>query len=311
MPWAIVVHTGAGKKPAKSREEVERAAREAVFQALRVMEQGGRALDMCIAAVKVLEDAPILNAGTGSVLTIDGRCEMDAAIMVGSTRRVGAVANVEGIRRPIELARAVMEKTDHVLLSGEGAQRFAQYLGFPPYDPITPERKKQWRLLIQKLQEGTPPRWATKLPEFLKAYPEVTHGTVGCVVLGPDGELVAGTSTGGIFLKLFGRIGDTPIPGAGTYATSAGAASATGIGEGILRSLLTYRVVSAIEQGMEAPEAVSHALKKAYKDVPELEAGVIAVDREGRVGFAHNTDTMPVAFATSQIPEIQFMEKAV
>ncbi len=308
--WAVIVHTGAGKKPSRHREEVERAARQAVQRALDVMAQGGTAVDMCVAAVKVLEDSPVLNAGTGSVLTLDGRCEMDAALMVGSTQRVGAVANVERVRNPIELARAVMEQTDHVLLSDEGAERFARHLGFPPYDPVTPERRRQWEELVRKLQHGEAPRWARRLPEFLRAYPELLHGTVGCVVLGPDGEVVAGTSTGGIFLKLFGRIGDTPIPGAGTYASTAGGASATGIGEGIMRSLLTYRVVAAMEGGLGADEAVIRALQEAQRRIPDLEAGVIAVDREGQVGFAHNTEAMPVAFATSNHPDIRFVERA-
>lgn len=310
QPWAVIVHTGAGKKPEKKRDEVEKAARDAVRAALEVKQQGGSAVDMCVAAVKVLEDSPMLNAGTGSVLTVDGRCEMDAALMVGSTQRMGAVANVERIKNPIELARAVMERTDHVLLSGEGAERFARYLGFPEYDPITEERRRQWRELIERLEQGEAPRWARKLPEFLKAYPELLHGTVGCVVLGPEGEIAAGTSTGGIFLKLFGRIGDTPLPGAGTYASPGGGASATGIGEGIMRSLLTFRAVDAMEHGMDAMEAARTALKEAEQRIPDLEAGLITVDPAGRVGFAHNTEAMPVAFATHEHPDIQFVERA-
>ncbi len=310
QPWAVIVHTGAGRKPEKKREEVERAARDAVAAALAAMREGGNALDMCVAAVRVLEDSPVLNAGTGSVLTVDGRCEMDAALMVGSTQRVGAVANVERIRHPIELARAVMERTDHVLLSGEGAERFARHLGFPEYNPVTEERRKQWKELLARLERGEPPRWARKLPEFLQAYPELLHGTVGCVTLGPDGEIVAGTSTGGIFLKLFGRIGDTPIPGAGTYATSAGGASATGIGEGIMRSLLTFRAVQRMEEGLPAQEAARRALEEATRRIPELEAGLITVDRAGRVGFAHNTEAMPVAYATHEQDTVQFLERA-
>jgi len=309
QPWAVIVHTGAGRMLEK-RDEVERAARDAVTAALAVMKDGGGAIEMCVAAVKVLEDSPILNAGTGSVLTVDGRCEMDAALMVGSTQRVGAVANVERIRHPIELARAVMEHTDHVLLSGRGAERFARHLGFPEYNPITEERRKQWQELLARLEQGEAPRWARKLPEFLKAYPELLHGTVGCVVLGPDGEIVAGTSTGGIFLKLFGRIGDTPIPGAGTYASSAGGASATGIGEGIMRSLLTFRAVQWMEAGLPAPEAARRALEDSSRRIPDLEAGLITVDRAGRIGFAHNTEAMPVAFATYDQDTIHFVERA-
>lgn len=300
--WAIVVHGGAGRLRRTDPERVLEGVRKAMETGKSILARGGHALDACEAAVQVLEDHPLFNAGTGSVLTLDGRCEMDASIMRGSTLDMGAVAAVRDLRHPISLARAVMEQSDHVLLSGEGAMQFARMLGFAPYDPVTEERRRQWETLREKLRQGEYPRWAKKMKQLLKDHPELFHGTVGCVVLDRYGEIVAGTSTGGIFLKLFGRIGDTPIPGAGTYATPAGGASATGIGEGIMRVLLAYRVVEAMNRGATAKEATRQAVR-TLRDLVGLEAGVIAVDREGRVGFEHFSESMPVAYATSEHPE--------
>ncbi len=300
--WAIIVHGGAGRLRRTEPTRVLEGVRQAMEVGKAILEQGGSAMDACERAVQVLEDNPTFNAGTGSVLTLDGRCEMDASMMRGSTLEVGAVAAVRDLRHPISLARAVLEHSDHVLLSGEGAMQFARMLGFEPYDPVTEERRQQWKKLRDKLRQGEYPRWAQKMKALLQEHPELFHGTVGCVALDEQGEVVAGTSTGGIFLKLFGRIGDTPIPGAGTYATPAGGASATGIGEGIMRVLLAYQVVEAMAQGIPAPEAARKAVRM-LRDRVGLEAGVIAIDREGRIGFEHFSESMPVAYATAEAPE--------
>jgi beta-aspartyl-peptidase (threonine type) len=289
----IIVQGGAGRWKREKMEEVKRGLFEAILSGFEILDRDGDAVDACEAAITVLEDNPIFNAGTGSVLTLDGRCEMDAAIMKGNNLEAGAVAGVTNIKNPIKLARKVMEETDHVLLAGEGAERFAKFMGFESYDPITERRRKEWKELRKKLAEGKSTRWP-KISKLLKKHPELLTGTVGCVVLG-KGEIVAGTSTGGVFLKLFGRVGDTPMLGAGTYATPFAGASATGIGEGIMRTLLAKTVCDFIRAGLSAQKAAEAGIDFVNHTV-KLGAGIIAIDLSGNIGYAYNTECMPVAF---------------
>ncbi len=291
---AIIVHGGISLK----REDVTQAregVRDAVNAGFSVLIAGGSALDACEKAVNVLEDNPVFNAGTGSALTLDGKCSMDASIMKGTTLEVGAVADVKNIRNPITLARKVMENTDHVLLVGEGAEKFARIMGFTEYDPVTERRRQQWIRLRQKLMNGEPLKYREKLSELIREHPELLHGTVGCVAMDGSGEIVAGTSTGGTFLKLDGRVGDTPIPGAGTYATIYGGASATGIGEGIMRTLLARTTVDFMRFGLSAVKAAEAGIDIMNNTV-KMAAGIITLDRNGNVGFAYNSDNMIVAF---------------
>lgn len=292
---AIIVHGGAGKWKSDNLNKVKDGLIEAVMSGFEELKRGKSAVEACLSAVVSLEDNPLFNAGTGSTLTLDGRCEMDACIMVGSTLEIGAVAAVENIKNPILLAYQVMKETNHVLMIGEGAEKLAWALGFEKYNPITPERLKQWELARKKLLEYPPPERLKKLKELIVTHPELLKGTVGCVVLDDSGEIAAGTSTGGTILKLFGRVGDTPIPGAGTYATEFAGASSTGIGEGIMRVLLAKRATDLIESGEHPMEACKSAIEFLENRV-HLEAGVIAIDHKGNIGYAHNSPHMPVAY---------------
>ena len=299
----IIVHGGAGRVKEHKRNRVLEGIKNASLAGFKVLQNGGSALDACEEAVKSLEDNPVFNAGTGSVLTLDGRCEMDAAIMKGSTLEAGAVAGVDNLKNPISLARKVMEETDHVLLIGDGAMKFARIMGFTEYNPITEERKKEWQELRERLLSGEPLHWH-KIQDLLKKYPELLRGTVGCVALDDNGEVVAGTSTGGVFLKLFGRVGDTPLLGAGTYATLFGGASATGIGEGIMRTVLAKTVCDFMRMGISAEKAAQAGIDLINQTV-KTETGIIAIDKNGNVGFAYNTKHMPVAYISDREGELK------
>ncbi|AIU69018.1 asparaginase [Thermococcus eurythermalis] len=292
---AIIVHGGAGTIRKEERiPKVIEGVREAVLAGWRELKRGS-ALDAVEEAVKALEDNPLFNAGTGSVLTLDGKVEMDAAIMRGKTLEAGAVAGIWGVKNPISVARKVMEKTDHVLLIGEGAVKFARLMGFEEYDPVTDERLKQWEELRKKLIEKGETRHWKKLNELIKEYPEVLRSTVGAVAF--DGEeVVAGTSTGGVFLKMFGRVGDTPIIGGGTYANEVAGASCTGLGEVAIKLALAKSATDFVRLGMDAQAASDAAISLATRYFGPDTMGIIMVDAKGNVGFAKNTKHMSYAF---------------
>lgn len=290
---ALILHGGAGRWQGTSLNDLKKGLLDAVTRGYKALQEGRSAIDACLGAIMSMEDNPLFNAGTGSVLTLDGRCEMDASIMRGSNLEMGAVAGVERIKNPILLAYKVMTETDHVLLIGDGAEKFARTLGFPEFNPITARRKEQWRKLRKQFLQGET-RHYKKIQKLIHEHPELLKGTVGCVVLDDKGEIVAGTSTGGTFLKLFGRVGDTPIPGAGTYATPSAGASATGIGEGIMRVLLSKLVTDLIGTGISPQKACEAGIDFLDQKVG-LEAGVIALNRQGDFGLAYNTPHMPVA----------------
>ncbi|NJE02142.1 isoaspartyl peptidase/L-asparaginase family protein [Thermococcus sp. JdF3] len=299
---AIIVHGGAGTIRKEERiPKVIEGVREAVLAGWRELKRGS-ALDAVEEAVKALEDNPLFNAGTGSVLTLDGKVEMDAAIMRGRTFEAGAVAGIWGVRNPISVARKVMEKTDHVLLNGEGAVKFARLMGFEEYDPVTDERLKQWEELRKKLVESGETRHWKKLNELIKEYPEVLRSTVGAVAF--DGEeVVAGTSTGGVFLKMFGRVGDTPIIGGGTYANEVAGASCTGLGEVAIKLALAKSATDFVRLGMDAQSASEAAISLATKYFGADTMGIIMVDARGNVGFAKNTKHMSHAFMKEGMDE--------
>ncbi|ACS33916.1 isoaspartyl peptidase/L-asparaginase family protein [Thermococcus gammatolerans] len=299
---AIIVHGGAGTIRKEERiPKVIEGVRAAVLAGWRELKRGS-ALDAVEEAVKALEDNPIFNAGTGSVLTLDGRVEMDAAIMRGKTLEAGAVAGIWGVKNPISVARKVMEKTDHVLLIGDGAVKFARLLGFEEYDPITEERLKQWEELRKKLIEKGETRHWKKLNELIKEYPEVLRSTVGAVAF--DGEeVVAGTSTGGVFLKMFGRVGDTPIIGGGTYANEVAGASCTGLGEVAIKLALAKSATDLVRLGLDAQSASDAAISLATKYFGKDTMGIIMVDARGNVGFAKNTKHMSYAFMKDGMDE--------
>lgn len=279
---AIVVHGGAGAVPAERRAAAVDACRAAADAGHAVLARGGRALDAVQAAVRVLEDAPVLNAGTGTVLTRDGTVELDAAIMDGATRAVGAIAAVPDLRAPIDLARAVMDDGEHILLAGPAALRFAAERGIHPVltETLITERARQ------RWQEETARRGASTDKE---------GGTVGAVAVDREGHVAAATSTGGINWKRSGRVGDTPLPGCGTWADDrGGAASATGDGEAIIRVTLCRSLVDRLERG-DDPEVAAAAVLDELTTRGRGTGGVIAVTPRGDVVAAHSSEMMSYA----------------
>lgn len=270
----VIVHGGAGTFSQSNHdiseytEGVETAAL-AGYEAL----ESGNALDAVVAAVCSLEDNPLFNAGTGSVLNIEGEVETDAMVMFRGA--MGAVAALQHMKNPIKVARLVMERTDHAFLVGEGAYQFARNY-FDDFDPVVEERKQKFEELKRKFLQGDT-RWKRNVSLFQ------SHGTVGAVA--SDGELAAGTSTGGIWLKLKGRVGDSPLIGCGTYAGEQGAISATGIGENIMRSVFAKSVHDLLPQ-----VPLCQALQNALCHSPET--GAIAIDAAGTIEHAFNTEQM-------------------
>jgi beta-aspartyl-peptidase (threonine type) len=284
---AIAIHGGAGAVPRELLTDVkERAYRAGLEVALDAgyvaLEQGGSSLDAVITAVRILEDDPLFNAGRGSALTRDGAAELDAAIMDGKGQRAGAVASVRHVKNPIDLARRVMEKSRHVLLVGLGAEEFAleEGLALVPNEYFrTPERRAQ----LEAVQRGD------KVSELI-ATPQ---GTVGAVALDGEGNLAAATSTGGMTNKRQGRIGDSPIIGAGTYAKNGVCAvSATGHGESFIRAVAAYHVCSAVEyRGLTLENAAREMLHHILRGLGGS-GGMIAVGADGRVVMEFGTESM-------------------
>jgi len=278
MPrYAIVVHGGCGRWDRGDTRAALSGVRAALDAGRQILAGGGAALDAVCAAVVALEDDPLFNAGTGSTLTRDGEAEMDAAVMVGEGLRCGGIAALQRVKNPVLVARKVMEDTSHVLLAGPGALAFARGEGFSDYDPVTAESRRRFR------------------NARLAAAPQ---GTVGAVALDTERQLAAATSTGGVALKLPGRVGDSPIPGAGNYATPLAAASATGRGELILRYAVTKSLCDLVASGRDASAAAKESLETLLL-APRESVGVIALDRDARVGVAMRGGVMPHARYTA------------
>lgn len=305
----VIVHGGCGRVPREAEQTKNRGVEEAASVGLRVLREGGSALDAVEAAVRLMEDDPSFNAGTGSVLTLHGDVEMDASVMTSSLD-CGAVAAVRGIAHPVTLARLVMEQTDHVLLTAQGANLFARVLGVPAHDPVTEERRRRWSEVRAQIEQGGADalsareleHWtglSTYLEQYLEAEERGMKGTVGAVARDDNGLIAAATSTGGIWFKLPGRVGDTPVIGAGTYAAPAGAASATGHGEGIIKLCLAQRATAYMET-MSAQEAASRAIDLASHH--GVECGLITVDATGDAGSAFNSGVMPIARRSTERP---------
>lgn len=268
---AVIVHGGAGSIVPELAEARDTGCERAAEAAWQVLEAGGTALDAVTAAVVVLEDDPHFNAGRGSSLTHDGTVEMDASIMDGNRMVGGGVALVSSVVNPVRLARAVMEDGRHVLLAAHGAERLARQRNLPTAEPeyfITARQRERWLVSARE-----------------------PLGTVGAVALDEHGRLAAATSTGGLMGKLPGRIGDSAILGAGTFADDrAGAASATGQGEAILLAGMARRAVDLLRDGRDPAAVASFVVHEVRR-----EAGIIVVDRFGRAGWACNTAHMPAA----------------
>ncbi|GMV29868.1 MAG: isoaspartyl peptidase/L-asparaginase [Rhodanobacteraceae bacterium] len=286
----LVIHGGAGVERAGMTEGEEKAARAAMEAALRAghaaLAAGKPALDAVSAAIVVLEDAPEFNAGRGAVFTHDGRNELDAAIMDGATRRAGAVAGVQRIRNPITLARAVMEKSPHVMMTGAGAEAFAQTVGMAFVEPAYFRTEKRWQQLQKALEEENDRKAHTDV-ETAKHF-----GTVGAVALDANGHLAAGTSTGGMTNKRYGRVGDSPIIGAGTYANARCAVSGTGWGEYYIRAVAAHDICARVEYaGQSAREAGDAVINR---EIPKAggDGGAIVLTNDGRFALPFNTEGM-------------------
>ena len=286
----LAVHGGAGTMPrAELTAEREAAVRADLERALRagfsVIRAGGDSLEAVTRAVVVLEDSPHFNAGKGAVFNHDGVNELDASIMDGATRRAGAVAGLHRIRNPVLLARAVMEKSPHVMLAGEGAEAFARSVGFEFVDPAYFRTEERWEQLQKALAAEKAQAGATMPPG---AY----FGTVGAVARDGKGHLAAATSTGGMTNKRWGRIGDSPVIGAGTYADANCAVSATGWGEFYIRAAVAHDICARIAYRGDSVQRAADAV--VLEVVPGLggDGGVIALDAKGHVAMPFNTEGM-------------------
>jgi L-asparaginase / beta-aspartyl-peptidase len=295
-PVVIAIHGGAGTiARTASTPETEDAYRATLAASLSaghaVLAASGGAVDAVLAAVRVMEDSPLFNAGRGSVFTADGRNEMDAAIMDGRTRAAGAVAGVTRVKNPILAAHAVMRRSPHVLLIGAGAEHFAQGQGIELVAPEYFHTRERWEQLERARasdrvvldHDGA----AGKGPGDRK------FGTVGAVALDRHGNLAAGTSTGGLTNKRWGRVGDSPLIGAGTYADNATAAvSATGTGEFFIRAVAAYDVAARMKYtGATLADAAAAAVRDGAEALGGS-GGLVAIDREGNVAFPFNTEGM-------------------
>jgi beta-aspartyl-peptidase (threonine type) len=285
----LVIHGGAGvirKDLTPEKEKLVRADLEAALKAgYSVLKDGGASLDAVTKAILVLEDSPRFNAGKGAVFTHDGRNELDSAIMDGATLRAGAIAGVHRVKNPVLLARAVMEKSPHVFLAGDGAEAFAQTVGVELVDPAYFRTDERWNQLQEALKEEARGQQSS----LGRA---IHYGTVGAVALDRAGHLAAATSTGGMTNKRWGRVGDSPIVGAGTYANAHCAVSATGWGEYYIRSVAAHDICARVEYGKQLVAKAADAVVMGV--VPKLggDGGVIALDANGNFATPFNTDGM-------------------
>jgi beta-aspartyl-peptidase (threonine type) len=296
MKTAIIVHGGAGNWNLESErlQEAVVACVEAAAAGQAILASGGPALDAVETAVRILEDSPVLNAGRGSRPTTEGNIEMDALIMDGRTLDVGAVAAVRRLRHPISLARRVMTDSPHALLVGPGAEAFADELGLPRCDLAD--------LLVGEAlerhldQESLPAIDA----QGNAGGSESLGDTVGAVAMDANGNLASATSTGGIDEQRPGRVGDSPMVGAGGYADNRTAAvSATGNGEALMKVVISKQVCDYVASGLSAQAACDTAIRLLAERVKGM-GGLIAVDRQNQVGFAFNTTAMPHAYAIAE-----------
>jgi L-asparaginase / beta-aspartyl-peptidase len=288
QPWCLVIHGGAGgmQKSTMPPDE-EKAYLQKLDEALQtgsaILQNGGSSLDAVEAVVRFMEDCPLFNAGKGAVLNDEGKAELDASIMDGKSLKAGAVAGVTTIKNPISAARKVMDNSRHVMLIDGGAEIFAKQQGLEIVDPayfITEKVRKNWEKSKQPNQNEGKDK-------------DNKHGTVGAVARDQNGNLAAATSTGGMMNKMHGRVGDSPIIGAGTYANNnTCAVSCSGHGEFFIRNVVAYDISALMEyRGMPLEEAAKSVILEKLKS-QGADGGLIAVDREGRITMTFNTKAM-------------------
>ena len=290
--YAMVIHGGAGvmdrsKMTLEMQNEYIMVLNEALRKGDSVLAKGGTCLDAIEKTIVILENSPLFNAGKGAVFTHDGIVELDASVMEGQTLKAGAIAGVRDVKNPIRVARAVMEKSEHVMLSGTGASQFAKEQGFEPVENSyfhTEKRLKSLQELLKKERESTT---------------NDKHGTVGCVALDTYGNIAAGTSTGGMMNKKYGRVGDSPIIGAGTYADNkTGAFSCTGHGEYYIRLGFSRDISAMMEyQKLDIRKACQQEIDKLTRMGGT--GGVIGIDKNGNIAMEFNTSGMFRGFIKS------------
>ncbi len=296
--YAIVIHGGAGTirrenmTPEKEATYLS-ALNEALDTGERILQNGGSAMDAVEATIVFLEDSPLFNAGKGAVFTNDGRNELDASFMDGATLEAGAVAGVAIIKNPIRLARAIMEKSPHVMMAGRGAELFAKEQGLDTVPPDYFFTQERWDGL-QRAKERENKASGALSPDIRDA----KFGTVGCVALDKNGNIAAGTSTGGMTNKRYGRIGDAPIIGGGTYANNATCGvSATGHGEFFIRYTVAHDISALMEyKGLTLTEAADLVVNQKLKTAGG-EGGIIALDKNGQVAMPFNSEGMYRGYA--------------
>jgi beta-aspartyl-peptidase (threonine type) len=287
------VHGGTGMDKKDITPELDRQYRAVLTEALKVgkakLDSGGSSLDAIEVAIRLMEDSPILNAGRGAVFTRDGRNELDASIMEGAGKRAGAVAGVQVIKNPITAARAVMEKSKHVLFVGRGAEVFASQQGLEIIDPSYFWTEMRWKAIQEFWRKEAEERKRSQ--GAIEAFKKIEYGTVGAVARDAQGNLAAGTSTGGMTGKLPGRVGDSPIIGAGTYADNAAAAiSCTGHGEFFIRYAVSHEIVAQMKyKNISVRDAAEDVINRQLKDAGG-EGAAIALDKSGRFAAAYNSE---------------------
>jgi L-asparaginase / beta-aspartyl-peptidase len=277
----ILVHGGAGAWTGFDEKAVLEGVRAAAQVGWNVLSEGGSALDAVEAASVILEDHPLFDAGFGSFVNEQGEVEMDALIADGTATKFGAVAAVQRVKNPIKLARLVMTRTNNCFFVGDGADQLADKLGIP---------------LIANVLMITDHELAQFRERQKNAAARIGTGTIGAVAIDAEGRLAAATSTGGIPDKKKGRVGDSPIFGAGTYANPHAATSATGQGENMMRFFLCKEAADRVRDGLAAPDAVLNAMEYLVGNIPQPDAGIILVDAQGNLGATHTTNAMPIAW---------------
>lgn len=286
--YVIVIHGGAGVIKKENMSDEKEAAyikklNEALETGNKILKNGGTAIETVIATIKIMEDSPLFNAGKGAVFTHEGKNELDVSIMDGKTLNAGAASGVSNVKNPIELAYKIMVNSQHVMLSGDGASQFAKEQGLEIVDPSYFYTERRWKSLQNVIE-----REKKKLENEKEK-----HGTVGCVVLDKYGNLAAGTSTGGMTNKQYGRIGDSPVIGAGTYANNETCAvSCTGHGEFFIRYVVAHSVSALMEyKNLSLQDAGNEIINKKLKAVGGT-GGLVSVDKDGNIAMPFNTPGM-------------------
>jgi len=297
MKNVIVIHGGAGRYSVSLKKDEDRITKfieEVLKTGWEALINFG-SLEAVYEVVSKMEESGLFNAGRGAVLNISGEVELDAAIMDGSREDFGAVGSLKGYWNAIKLARIVMEKTDHVFIVGDGASRLAEYAGLERFKEPLKKRIKQYNRLKSRMLKGKSAFWNKNIDIIKNLYGD----TIGAIALDEKGHLASAVSTGGIWLKLPGRVGDSSIVGAGFYANNRGACVASGIGEIIARFMLCNKIINLINGGLDADEAAKKAIHKITDKYGTGNCGVIALDFHGNIGISFNTEMFIVGYIIS------------